>query len=335
MQPGPIRILPAGGPEVASARLRALALARALAAAGADVAVGAGREAGFLLVQKRLGRETLAQAMEAAGRGVPVLWDADDTGPALDFWARPRRRERLLPFLAGVTTDTTGHAEQLAPLAGSRPLEVVPDMVDYDPPGPQPLADLPVRPLRILWFGSFSNIGLLERWLPAIARLPDIELVACTSAPPETGLWRRWPMLRHRPWSVDAFVGVLRSCHLSLLMHDGGPDDRGKSNNRQITSMCWGVPAIVSRTPAYADTAAACGAGETVCDGPEALAGIIEGLRSPAKRQHLLHLAQPEIWKRWSPATVARTALAAYARIAASPPPRRPGPLARLSAHLP
>lgn len=331
----PIRILPAGGPEVASARLRALALARALSAAGTAAEIGGAGPSRLLLVQKRIRRADLARAVAAARRGTAVVWDADDVGPALDFWALPRRRARLLPFAAGTTTDTAGHAEQLLPLCSGRPTEIVPDMVDYDPPGPQPARALAEGPLRLLWFGSFSNITLLEQWLPAVAALRDVELVVCTSAPPEAQLWSRWPMLRHVQWSADGFVDVLRSCHLSLLMHDGAAADRGKSNNRQITSLCWGVPALVSRTPAYAETAALCGVPESVCDGPGGLAPAVERLRSAEARRRHLDLAQPTVWQRWSPAAIAQAAIRAYERILSAPAAPRPSLLDLFTSRLP
>ncbi len=331
----PIRILPAGGPEVASARLRAISLAQALSAAGTAAVVGGTGPSRILLVQKRIRRADLAQAVAAARRGDAVVWDADDVGPALDFWALPRRRARLLPFTAGSTTDTAGHAEELAALCGGRPPEIIPDMVDYDPPGPQLPAQLAERPLRILWFGSFSNIALLEQWLPAVSALPDVELVVCTRSPPEAQLWSRWPMLRHVPWNAETFVDVLRSCHLSLLMHDGAAADRGKSNNRQITSICWGVPALVSCTPAYAETAGLCGVPESVCDGPGGLAPAIERLRSARARCAYLERAQPAVWQRWSPAAVAQAAIRAYEQILSAPAPQRPTLLDLLSTRLP
>jgi hypothetical protein len=318
-----IAFMPAGGEEVASARLRAHALAKALTALGEQAAVDADvATCDVLVVQKRIDAGVVEIAEAAHKRRSLVLYDADDVGPALDYWAPRRLRRRLLACTDGLISDTDVHLAELMRLGRGLPGAVVPDMVDYGATAPSPPADVPQPPLRILWFGSVSNIHLLIRRLPVLTGMPDTEVVACTSLPPGSDLPSRWPAVRWEPWTADGFTTLLRSCHISLLAHDGGVAARGKSDNRLVASLVWGVPVAATRTPAYLETASAAGIADCLFEDDAGLSRTIERLRDPHARRDMVRLAQPVVWTLRSPETVARRFLAAVGAISAAP--RRP-----------
>lgn len=97
-------------------------------------------------------------------------------------------------------------------------------------------------------------------------------------------------------------------------MHDGSELDRGKSNNKMITSIAWGVPAVVSRTSEYERTARELGVADTVFEDQADLYAIIERLRSADARNAYLAAAQPEVWKQYAPRVIAQNFLEIIAR---------------------
>jgi hypothetical protein len=90
-----------------------------------------------------------------------------------------------------------------------------------------------------------------------------------------------------------------------LLSHDGTAADRSKSNNRMISSIAWGVPAIVSRTPEYERTAREAGVTGALFDTPAQMVAAIERHRPAAARAAYLDRAQPHVWRHHAPAVVA------------------------------
>ena len=67
-------------------------------------------------------------------------------------------------------------------------------------------------------------------------------------------------------------------------MHDGSEWDRAKSNNRMITSIAWGVPAVVSCTPEFERTAIEAKVPYAIFAGKTDLPATIERLRPPEVR---------------------------------------------------
>ncbi len=305
-----ISIFPAHDDSAASARIRAFSLQRSLSALGHDARLEDAGPADVLFIQKRATPETLALARRAARAGTLVIYDVDDLGLPLWYSVAPTVLFRLLRVAHLVTTDTAGHRDLLLSDYGARAVEVVPDTIDYSPAGPA-RPDLPEGDLlRVLWFGHATNLPLFERYALRLAALQGVEVVVSTSAAAIAPLSARFPSIAFVPWTKDGFVALLQSCALTVLPHDGGENDRSKSNNRMIASITWGVPAVVSRTPEYERTAREAGVEQALFDGPEELGEVVERLRSPAARRAYLEAAQGEVWRRYSPEAVARRFLA-------------------------
>jgi hypothetical protein len=258
-----------------------------------------------LVIQKKVTPEIMSIARKARRRGCTIIYDVDDFGDALWYWVPRKDFEAILNLADLITTDTLGHRTQVMAFRRHLNVEVIPDAIDYSPPHPvmPPLAD--ESPLRILWFGTVSNIGLFARYADSLASLPNVKVVVATGVSSIPGFTARYPGVEFVPWSRTEFISVLQSCHLTCLMHDGSDSDLAKSNNRMITSITWGVPALVSRTPEYARTAAECGVEDAVFGDERQLATVVGRFRGAERRNHYLGLAQPIIWNKYAPLSVA------------------------------
>jgi hypothetical protein len=301
-----IAIFPGGDENRASSRIRAFTLAKALRDAGHDARLGDATGAEVLLIQKGATEKTIELASTARSHGALIVYDADDLGNSLWWFVAPRTLRRLLPLVDLITTDTPQHAEELRHDLGFDSVEVVPDAVDYYPTTPvrPPLA--PETPLRIVWFGDANNFPLFKRYARTLRDLPGSEVMVVTNAGVINSLASRFPEVSFVPWTRETFPGILQRAALSLLTHDGSEIDRAKSNNRMITSITWGVPAVASRTPEYERTARECGVEQAIFRDEADCISTIERLRPMLTRSAYLDIAQPEVWRRYSPSEVAK-----------------------------
>ena len=304
-----ICFLPAGGRDTASSRIRVYALQKALADAGLEAWIGDAndrRQADVLLVQKRADAGILARAEAAKRSGALILYDVDDLSSALDYWVRPEDFRRMLGLADLVTTDTAGHQDFLCERLGAPSVAIIPDCVDYGLEAPLLPRDLPPSPLRVMWFGSSSNLHMFTRYAGALCGVPGTQVLVCTAPGSARELTAALPAIQAVEWSLPGFPEMLRSCHLSCLAHEHNDVDRGKSNNKMIASIALGVPALVSFTPEYTRTARAAGVGESLFTDPSGLPALCERYRSAEARYDYLATAQPYVWEHFSPQAVAR-----------------------------
>ena len=304
----PIRIsfLPAGSEDTASSRIRVYSLQKAMARQGVSAAVGFEPESDVVVVQKKVTDEILNLAGKAKDQGAAVVYDVDDLSSALDYWTSPEHFRAMLELADLITTDTAGHREFLMSNCGASRVEIVPDCIDYYPDGPCPLLTKDAVPLRVMWFGSISNIDLFEKYAGILRSIPDVEVVVMTGAESIRDYAAAHSGITVVPWSRSGFIESLQSCHLTCLMHDGSEIDRAKSNNKMITSIHWGVPAAVSRTPEYERTAREAAIEDALFEDDRELRVVVERFRSAETRRNYLVRAQQTLWERYSPEAVAR-----------------------------
>jgi hypothetical protein len=238
-----------------------------------------------------------------------LVYDVDDLGDALWWWATPELVEAMVAAADLVVTSTPEQRTSFQQHYGLQRLAVIPCAADYDPPGPTAPIAQPGSRLRILWFGSSSSFDLVAPYLEPLQALADVQVVVVLGKSTVRKRAKDHPGVTFIPWSRETCISVLRTCHLSCLMHDGDESDRAKSNNRMTTSIVWGVPAIVSRTPEYERTAGQAGVEHALFDGPDDLGGVVERLRSDAARSSYLAVAQPRIWSLYAPRVVAQSFL--------------------------
>jgi hypothetical protein len=298
-------LIPADGEDRASSRIRVYTLQRALTSLGYEALLGHSLDSDVCFVQKAVTLETLEVVRRAKARGCVILYDVDDLGRDLWWTASHRCFYEMIDLADVVITDTAGHRDQLLCKYRVKRVEIIPDAIDYYPSGP---VRLPIRernPLRLLWFGNVENISIFEKYILDLTEIRDLEVVVTTGAKAFSHYAAKYPRITFVPWSRSSFLSTLQSCDLSCLTHDGSVLDRAKSNNKMISSITWGVPALVSRTPEYERTARDAGVETAVFSNERELQAAIERFRPRAARIAYLTRAQPDIWNRYAPCAIA------------------------------
>lgn len=281
---------------------------------GVTVSIGPDDYAQVTYVQKRVTHDILKSVRRARSKGHTIAFDIDDLGDAL-WWFTPRPLfKRMISLCDFVTVDTRDRAEMLRSQYRLQNVEIIPDSVDYYPDHPVQLHVQEAVPLRILWFGTFGNATLFERQYRALLELTDVEIVLASHSGSIDAAKLRFPRATFLPWSRAGMVNILQSCHLSCLSHDGNEIDRMKSNNKMITSISWGVPAVVSDTPEYSRTAREAGVGYAIFRDDCELLDTVQQLRSADARRQYIQTAQARIWQDYSPAAIANIFLRAVAK---------------------
>lgn len=299
-----LSLVPAGTETTASSRIRVFSLQRELVSRGVRAVLGVDDEADVLYIQKRVDHETLAAAQHFKSSRRLVIYDCDDLGPALhEIWAPEPRLITMLALADVITTNTAAFKCLLHERYAVKVVELVPDIVDYFLPSPVKAQPEECAPLQILWFGNRGNLHLLHNYTEALYQIENLSLVVCTDPAARDYLNIPFPF-RFEAWTLDGFPRLLQQCQLTFLPHDGRVEDRAKSNNRMITSIAWGVPAIVSRTPEYEALAHAIREPGCIVDGPGNLQETVESVRSVERRRQYLSRAVPAVWARHSPKVV-------------------------------
>lgn len=309
MIPSPLHFsfIPAGGIETASSRIRVYTLYNALVQQGVQGKIGYSLKANVLFFQKKVTMKNLLQARLAKARGCVIMYDVDDFGRSLWYWVSKKHFREMLSVADIVTVCSAGQLDLLiSEYKISGKAAAIPNAIDYFPPAPVRLAQRKREKLRIVWFGNGDNFCLFERYLNALRAIRHSEIVAIVNEAAIPEFSRRYSFVHFLPWRMHDFVSNLQSCDLACLMHDGTVYDKAKGNNRMISSITWGVPAVVSRTPEYERTAKESGIEYALFSNEEELYAVIERLRSPASREQYLEAAQSVIWSRYAADIIAR-----------------------------
>jgi len=298
-----IAFLPAGDITTASTRIRVLSLMPELTRRGVATRLGYSDNADVLVVQKRLSDEIIASASECRKRGRVVVYDCDDWEDALHYSASDAHVRQIVSLANVVTTNTEALAEAIVQKWKPEAVAIVPDCVDYFLPDKISTTVRINDKLKILWFGNRGNLQLIARYHEAVRALPMCSLTICTdqAAEKEVATLVGFSFL---PWNVLTFPQILRQFDLTFLPHDGSFADRIKSNNRMITSIAWGVPALATRTPEYHKLAARLGLEGCLVDGPDSFSSVVARWTSQSSRERYLAMAQSEVILLHSPSKV-------------------------------
>lgn len=301
-----ISLFPAGGVDVASSRIRVYQMQSILAKLGVATTFGYSLKANVLLFQKRLTRENLWQARVAKAMGRLVIYDVDDLGAALWYYVREEHFREMLGIADVIVTCSDGQKNHLVTEYKASNVQVVPTSIDYFPSQPVKSRKADSNRLRIIWFGSSSNLHLVEKYIDTLCNVENSELVV-VAGDHDIDLYRdkySTKPIEFIPWSLCGFIQILQSCDLACLMHDGANEDLAKGNNKMIAAITWGVPAVVSRTPEYECTALEAGIDHAIFSNGDELLGAIARLRTGDARHNYLEVAQPSIWAKYSPETI-------------------------------
>jgi hypothetical protein len=258
----------------------------------------------ILVIQKRLTSRIIKISRIAKVLGKLIIYDVDDLGPTLWKSAPKKLLDKMVILADVIMVGSEPQKEYLQIRYPGKEIVLLPPAIDYYPSEPIRNKYDSEECLRIVWFGVSAHISIFEKYINNLSKMHSIKIIVITNENAIGKLRNKYPFIHFEPWNVINFTDVLRSCHLSLLMHDGTKYDRTKTNNKMITSITWGVPAIVSDTYDYKNTARKAGVNYAVFSNSEQMAEIIEKLRTPEARNKYLEIAQPIIWRDYSPEVI-------------------------------
>jgi 2-polyprenyl-3-methyl-5-hydroxy-6-metoxy-1,4-benzoquinol methylase len=290
----------AGDVNTASSRIRVFQLGKALSNLGHRISYEPSDKADVVFIQKKVDKSLLNYIKVQKYRGTFIIYDLDDSGPALNFWVSEENFKIIIGLADIITTDTQSRIDFLRDNYKLTNVYLLPDSIDYLPVGIYQKQRELILPIRILWFGSLSNIHLFEKYIGVLQTINDAQIVVATSPENFEFLRGKYPFIEFLPWSVDGFIGILHSCDVSILMHDGTPEDILKSNNRMITSIAWGLPAVVSNTPEYKKTALEIDLSEFVFRNEGDIIRIITNLKNQGTITRYLVKSQNIIWNKYN-----------------------------------
>ena len=232
--------------------------------------------------QNRLDQEApglLQLVAEIGARGIKLLADFSD-----NTFLNPRRGpvDRSLANIVDLVVASTPGLAQVLSVETHVPVVSVTDPVEGQRGEPRVAVDAgsPGAPLKLLWFGHWSNFHTLqiawEQLTPLAAERPlswvilsrpggrHEEAVARMDAE-----WRKTgSACRFRPWSVAAVFEALRECDAVVIPSDPlDPEKSIKSPNRFCESVWAGRFVVAHQLPAY-QAFDACGwVGEDLAEG--------------------------------------------------------------------
>ncbi len=307
-----IALIPAGDRNTASSRIRVYQLHDALVDLSVRCEIGYSDSADVWFVQKRLTGELLAAARTGKEMGRRIVYDVDDLGPALWYWAPEELFKAMLALTDHVTTATVEQGMALQERYGVERWTAIANCIDYFPDAPLVNTRPESGETRVIWFGNAGNFRLMEKYAAALIDMERVKLVAVVGEREVERLRQAYPAIEFHGWTLPRFLPLLRSCDLAVLAHDGNEEDRKKGNNRMITAIHYGVPAVVSRTPEYARTASYLGVEEALFSNRAELRVAVDRLRSAEARRNYLRRAQDKCWETYGPKTVARQFLQVF-----------------------
>lgn len=301
-----INFIPAGDSRTASSRLRVYALAGALKELGCDARINSNEFSEFLFIQKRVTLDLLEQVKSAKLAGSYIIYDIDDSGSALWFWVQPRLLFEIFCLADLITVDTPERAHWITKAAPWLECEVIPNPVDYGIRSPKAHQTNSGDDLKICWFGSSPNFQTFAPHLRVLAESPKTKIVVCGASHSDRNQFISFTNIEFIDWEPDVMESLLRESDLACLSHLGRKEDVRKSNHKMITSISYGVPAIVSNTPEYARTAHEIGALDSIFSDKKSLLECVETYRANQQRAQYLKRAQTIVWNKYSPEVCAK-----------------------------
>lgn len=300
---------PAGDISIASSRIRVYSLFPKLKELGINYSVKPSLSElptlDVIFVQKKITQKILKYVRLAKLFRKTIIYDVDDLGDALwNYWASKDQFSNILRLADAITVGSESQKILLERDYPRYKFFVYPCMVDYFPKKPVEFKYNVSKELTIMWFGVIDNLSMFERFIPALSQIQDTKIVVVTKYNSNIRLIPENPMIKYISWNLDTFTQELQKSDLCILTHDGTLFDKVKTNNKMITSITWGVPAIVSDTPEYVNTAIKAGVKHAIFSSIDDLVHLVEVLKSADERKKYLEQAQPLIWNEYSPDVV-------------------------------
>lgn len=299
---------PAGTELTASSRLRAYPLGKMC---GHVQDVSSRPAINVFWIQKKLDAELLALARQAKEDGQLIVYDCDDTGPALRFWADSCSVLEAMHLADIVVTDTPERGGWARMTLTRATIRVIENQADYglaDSAGAGQGGTARCSPTRVLWFGNTRNLVSLRGYEHIFAMAEGFQFVTCGADGHDIDAIFPGVAVERHAWTLDDFPAILRSCDISLMSHFGGREHRMKSGHKMITSIYHGVPVVASRTPDYQRIARLVGQTDVLFNSPSSLMRAMLRLKGQGARAEYLAKAQPIIWAKYGDGAFAAAA---------------------------
>jgi len=194
-----------------------------------------------------------------------------------------------------ITVSTNELAEQVLYKIPEKPVEVLPDGIDYDlglNHQPNKVRDLgekscsptsgSIEPLIVCWFGNpgRGNLECVGDYLEYISQIKNISLRLFASKE-NTAEWKALQPYCKR-WRLDDFLNYFKSTDIAILGHDAA--SLQKSKNRLTTAVWSGVVPIVVGDGCYRDVLFNCKLNWLCIKSYSELEYAIHRLRSSSER---------------------------------------------------
>lgn len=261
--------------------------------------------------QKRLTPELVGLARILQKSGSLIIYDCDESGCDLDWWADPRLVREACGIADLVFVDTPERANYVGVLYSPKNVVVLENEIDYSSLNISACVSdrAESEVMRVLWFGNNANLRGIKQFADVFSENFSLRLVTVGAG--YDNVSNAFPGLEVEchAWSESTFLPLLKSCDVTLLSHFGSRFDLNKSAHKMITSIAHGVPALVSSTPDYSRVAISAGVPKAIFSDAISLAGALDWVSSSDVRAKYIEQARGYILQRYAPGSFARAAI--------------------------
>jgi len=312
-----LTMLTAGREDTASTRLRAWPILDRMVAKrelSLDDLLSSNSHCNSVLwFQKKITDQHLLIARKYKKEGALIVYDCDESGPALSYWAQPHQVFEMFHLADQIIADTPERIQWIKNSKSLARISILENQIDYGIPAnilENKIRKSDDQRIRILWYGNSSNLAALKEALSFFKDSNDFQLVLCGATAHDANMMLPGCELEIHRWSRSTFLNILRNCDLCILSHNGSRSDYQKSGHKMITSICHGIPVVASATPDYKRIARYAGVEDYLFSNITELEEILTRLKDPDARSKYLSIAKPPLLERYYPGSFAENAIA-------------------------
>lgn len=297
--------------QYASSRLRAVFPARFLSAY-----VGWFNGADIYIVVQLCSDRILGRLKAEQSKGAVILYcvcdrQYADGGRSLAGVNSKSRFNQLAEIADGFIVPTECFKQELKAMSFHQPIYIVPDAMDY----PDHRDGSAVEAgQRVVWFGNpgTGNIDAAQPYLLWLIKNGfSVSLISRASGFRPNSIFRP----RVLDWKYDTFTSELRRGSFSVISIS--EDEAQKSENRLVTSVMNGVPALISGRSASSKILVRCGLTDAIVDNPAHMKRAVRRIQDPAFRRHYLNCLQATFSEELSDQTLAKSYVAVFQQMLA------------------
>lgn len=309
-------VLPAGNEETASTRLRALPIMTQLKekrTIGFSELINIKDARDYILwIQKKISENHLLLAKKLKKSGAIVIYDCDESGEALSYWATPWLVFEMFHLADWITADTPERLNWIKRSCSLARHAILENEIDYGSPRNTIDKIRRIRngeAMRVLWFGNSCNLLSVASASSIFRDSKEYQLVLCGATLDDANRFFPGCKPEIHQWSREGFLDLLYTCDISILSHNSSLSDQRKSGHKMITSICHGVPVIASATPDYSRIASYAGVEDYLFHRSDDLDRLMQSLLDEETRKHYILTAKPRLLDKYYPGSFADNAI--------------------------